>query len=386
MKTSSEIVSRDVSFRGVEARARRRVPSLQQAVASDPPAADVDAVLRVARRSASAENSQPWIITRSAGGVHLAVDEARARSGHVGRVTGALALGCAAESVRLAAAQRGWATTLVVEREGTKRTIRIELRQDGQPPLAWARDLADELPRRHTNRLPFRQVPLLCREIEDLQREETQGARVRLVTRRATIDAVAQASARAERVRFATASHEDALGWIRFSPSEARATGDGLDVRLLGLAAHERWSLRAMRFGLVHSILRSVAAPIAGLRVGKILRATGALGAIAVADLEPESLIEAGRAMLRVWLRASALGLAFAPVTVGALLPLSRRFGATYRDTHSRALDGVEREIRSAFDFSSASHTVFLFRVGVARDVPSVASERRPLPREGSAS
>jgi hypothetical protein len=389
MTTSSEIVSQEVSFRGVDARPRRRVPSLPSVVASDPPAtaAEILAVLRVALRGASAENSQPWILTPCAGGVHLAVDEARARSGHVGRVAGALALGCVAESVRLAAAQRGWETTLIVERAGAQRTIRIELRRDGQPPLVWARDLAEQLVRRRTNRLPFGQVPLLRREVEELQREETQGARVRIVTRRAAIDAVAQASARAEGVRFTTASHNDAVGWLRFTPAEARATGDGLDARLLGLAAHERWLLRAMRSGFVHRALRSLLAPLAARRVGRILRATGGLGAIAVPDLEPESLIEAGRVMLRVWLRASALGLAFAPVTVGALLPLSRHFGATYGDAHTRGLDGVEREIRSAFDFSPASHTVFVFRVGVAREVPSIESERRPLdPREGSAS
>jgi hypothetical protein len=95
-------------------------------------------------------------------------------------------------------------------------------------------------------------------------------------------------------------------------------------------------------------------------------------------DLAPASFVECGRAMLRVWLRASSLELAFAPVTVGALLPLSREFGGVFSRRGDRKLDEAESRLRQVFHVEEG-RIAFLFRVGVPWQTPPLRSERRPL-------
>jgi hypothetical protein len=117
---------------------------------------------------------------------------------------------------------------------------------------------------------------------------------------------------------------------------------------------------------------------LAGRRLRDEVLASGAVGAIVMGDCSAASFVEAGRVMQRTWLRAAALGLAFAPITVAAVLPLSRRFGGRFKPRSHRLLDRAEAIVHEVFDVESG-FVPFLFRLGVAPHAPAVESERRPL-------
>src|SRR5262249_23475626 len=158
--------------------------------------------------------------------------------------------------------------------------------------------------------------------------------------------------------------------WLRCTPAEVAKTSDGLDTRLLGLAPHESLTLRGLRSPAIHSLGRGLVSRLGGHRVRRAVHASGALGAITIRALEAPAFVDAGRAILRVWLRATTLGLAFAPVTVGAMMPLDLRFGADHRPRDAWRLREVETTLRGALGAAPGEHVAFVFRVGIPTKRP----------------
>jgi hypothetical protein len=333
-------------------------------------------MLARALRTPSIDNTQPWRLSVDGSTVNVEVDTARARHGVIGGFAGLIALGAFTESLRFEASRRGFPSILVVDETRDAPTVRVTV---GEGACADT-DLAPELERRHTNRAPYLTAPLFAEEVACLVAEGTRSAPVHVRRARREIEAVASASALAERVRFDETDPSDLFRWLRWKPRDAEATRDGLDTRLLALAPHERWALRMTGSPLGTWCLRRLGGGrIAGRRARGELLASGAVGAISIADLRPESFIECGRAMLRVWLRASKLDLAFAPVSVGAMLPLSRRFGASFSRSAGRRLDEAESILSRTFGVEAGHSVAFLFRVGVPLETPTLRSERRLL-------
>jgi hypothetical protein len=61
------------------------------------------------------------------------------------------------------------------------------------------------------------------------------------------------------------------------------------------------------------------------------------------------------------------------------MLPLSRRFGASFSRSAGRRLDDAETTLASTFGVEAGHSVAFLFRVGAPLETPTVQSERRPL-------
>jgi len=329
-----------------------------------------------ALRTPSVDNTQPWRLAVDGATIHIDVDTARARHGVIGGFAGLIALGAFAESLRLEASGHGFPSILVVDETRDVPSVRVML---GQGACADT-ELASELEGRHTNRGPYGAAPLFAEETARLAAEGTRSAPLHVKRARREIEEVASASALAEQVRFDETDPSDLFRWLRWKARDATATRDGLDTRLLGLARHERWALRMTGSPSATWCLRRLGGGrLAGRRLHHEVLASGAVGAISIADLRPESFIDCGRAMLRVWLRASKLGLAFAPVTVGAMLPLSRRFGGSFSRCANRKLDEASAALGRTFGIEAGHSVAFLFRVGVPLVTPTLRSERRPL-------
>jgi hypothetical protein len=107
---------------------------------------------------------------------------------------------------------------------------------------------------------------------------------------------------------------------LRFSAAEARRMRDGLDVATLQLPAGVAailWSLRSWRrtrwaniFGFARSVARQAAR--------EVVR-SGAVAFLTVTEPTPQQFVAGGRALERIWLTATRLGLQFHPT---ASLPI----------------------------------------------------------------
>jgi hypothetical protein len=122
---------------------------------------------------------------------------------------------------------------------------------------------------------------------------------------------------------------------------------------------------------------------LAAARAEAEILASGGLGLVTAPLAAPDSprtdaaLTDGGRLMMRAWLRATRLGLAFAPTAASTLIPVSRHFGASFRPPVQAALDTVDVTLRTAFGVPEGHHPLFLFRVGSPTTTPSLRSERR---------
>jgi len=274
--------------------------------------------VRAAILAASPHDTQPWLFRLSARDATLYADRAR----HLGtfdpfRREMHLGLGCAIENFVHAARAFGIAT------EVQPATGRLELSPTPQPVAAAriALDVAhpthdslfEAIPRRHTNRGPYRdEVPgsERLRRLTDL----VSGPNVRVVfiseqgTRRELGSMIVKAT---ERIIADPQMSMDSFRWIRISRREVVAHRDGVTIdasgtsRLMTIAGKMMPDLGAARTDQIWlettRDVHTATAPVFGL--------------ILVPDrLDMPQAIEAGRAWQRLHLAATVQGLAAQPL------------------------------------------------------------------------
>lgn len=340
-----------------------------------PTEADVRAIASTALRAPSADNGQPWRIDIDGATLSLALDEDRGTSDGIGPLAGLLSLGGMLESVVLEAARCGWHARVT----GGPRAFEVSFVASERTSAAHA-TLASAIAARATDRAPYALRPLRRRLLDVLEAEGSADAVVRVTCERDAVACVARAHAMAEHVRFDAVNPQALQRWLRFDDESARATKDGLDVRLLELGPHERLFLRASRVrGFVPCARALGAGRLAAMRAEREVMASGGVGVIVQHGVADRAFVETGRTMMRLWLRATLRGLSFAPVMASALLPLARRLGHLKRTDQDARLEIVETSLREQFAIGRGWHVAFVFRFGVPTRAPALTSERRDL-------
>lgn len=334
---------------------------------------DVAAIVRAGLRAPSGDNTQPWRIRVDGTDIHVGLDEERARCAGFGGVAGFMSIGALIEGMRLEALRRGFGALIVNEND---HHWRVEV---GVGTTATAgSELAEAIEARRTNRAPYATTAVADADLQRIEDERGRGASLVLRSRRDDVHAAAKAAALAERVRFDTVDPRALNKWLRYSPRAAAKTSDGLDVRLLELRPQERLGLRLSVWrGLIHVMRAFGAGRLASERARGEVLASGAVGVVTQQGLSPTSFVESGRTMMRAWLRATLLGHAFAPVTMAALLPLTRHLGESFSGRHNARLDEAEALVRRTFGVAEPSFPVFMFRIGTPTRLPVVRSRRR---------
>jgi hypothetical protein len=329
--------------------------------------------LRSAILAASPHDTQPWLFAVSGASLVVFADRAR----HLGafdpfRREMHLGLGCAIENLVRAAQAFGMAADVqpavgrLTASPGTQPVLaaRIALaaRPSSQDPLF------DAIPRRHTNRGPYRDesiAPEPLRRLADLG--SGPDVRVVLVTdggARRELGAIIVAAT--DRIVADPEMSLDSVRWVRTGRSEILAHRDGVTIdtsgtsRLmtvvgkmlpdLGAATTDRFWLDATRD--VHV----ATAPVFGM--------------LLVRDrLDMAQAIAAGRAWQRLHLAVTAQGLAAQPLNQPVEL-IDRNQMLARNDEFGRAL--------AAFAGVRGWEPTFVFRLGYANRA-AAPSPRRPL-------
>jgi nitroreductase len=272
------------------------------------------ALVEAASRAPSPDNMQAWELGRQAGGVEVFLQRRRALPTDVNGMFGWIGIGAAVENLVIAAARKGFAAEVEYgPAEGTvERAAAVRLSPD-----AGADDpLADWLPARVTNRSPYEAFPLspaLVAELTEAARGLNAG--VHWVTGRMSLERMAEMDANSTYIRLEHKPlHDELFEILRFTRQEVESMRYGLDFESLGvpfvlvLMARQlrHWSINkaVSRLGLGRLVARMLASR---------LRTAGALCLITARRPGPAGYIEAGRAMERIWLAATAKGLAVQP-------------------------------------------------------------------------
>ncbi|HYH79784.1 MAG TPA: Rv1355c family protein [Longimicrobium sp.] len=332
----------------------------------------------------SAANRQPWRFSWD--GERLWVMEDRARSASLldpHHRAAHVALGAAVENIAVAAAHRGYRVRMEPFPRPREPQVAAALtfeRADADPADA---SLFPHLAERVTNRRTGKHVPLGADAITALaDAARVRGARLDLVTDEPEIAELASLLGAGERIRQLTRElHREMMGELRWSAEEAAREGRGVPVDALELNPAQRAALRVAQRPDVAATLRELGGGrVLQERVEKAVLRSSAVGLVTVGGGAAANALRGGRAVERVWLRATALGLAFEPVT--SLIHMFEMLDGSAATMFSSREREELRALRARFDAvyqaAQGGTRLLLFRLGVA-GAPSARAPRMPL-------
>lgn len=357
----------------------------EEAPAAEPEHPVTRHMLLHASLAPSAGNAQPWHFHHDGATAWIRMDEARAvRELDPRRRAALTAIGAAIENAVVAAAERGHAVELcqfpipdrpdVVARLDLVPAVAAGLREDARLfPFVAART---------TNRRAGvrSRIPDADRAALEAAARERGGV-LELADDPRHLAELAQVAAESERI-YVTALASQAAGELRLDPADA-SRGDGIDLATLELDPAASALLRVATRPDVAAALRAIEG---GQSLGEPLRraiaeGTSAAGLLWVEGDGTESSLAAGRALQRVWLTATSLGLAFQPVAGPLAL-----MGALQRGTASGILSEAERatvqemlpRLQACFPGFGRAMPAMVFRLFEAPP-PSARAVRLPL-------
>lgn len=274
----------------------------------------VPEMIRFATLAANGHNSQPWRFRIDPHGVDILPDLTR-RTPAVDPDDHHLfaSLGCAAENLALAAAARG----RVGEISFADDVVRVAL---GRERTAKPSQLFDAIPRRQSTRAEFDGRAISTADLRRLAAAAVvPGVDLVLITERLQIDRISDLVIEGNSEQMADPAFlRELKSWLRFSPREALAAGDGLFSATSGSPALPAW-LGPFMFD------RFVDAQSENEKYARQLRSSAGVAVFLSQRADKDHWVRAGRACQRFALQATALGLKQAfvnqPVEVARLRP-----------------------------------------------------------------
>jgi len=288
------------------------------------------------------------------------------------RVLALISLGAVVENMVLRAASLGFQAEVIGSGGGRAGTPLAEVRLRPAGPRADALEAVIKL--RHTNRRPFFRGPPLS---EGERRQVTEDVEAVSGVRLVWLDApgarrqALQLATIAETERFrCEPMHSDLFSNVRFDLGWRATATDGLPPGALAIEPLMRPLFKALRHWGVMRVLTLVGTHrFIGVRAAYLpCRMAPHLCALATnLDLD-RGAVAVGRALERVWLRATAFGLAFQPFAGAALLALKG-----YRDVE----EATGRRLRSGWaPLCGDAMPLMVFRMG--RSAPPPVRTARP--------
>ena len=342
----------------------------------------VQALVRYAAMAPSGGNCQPWRFVWRGNALECHHDHERSASLlDFDDSASHLALGAAVENMVQVAPELGLAVEIASFPDaGQPRLVaRLQLHErqptggDSQRRLVAARV---------TNRRLDQRVPLPAGTLTALGAACDAGSQVRFLSDPEPLHELAEILARGDRVRFlSSVMHRELMAEIRWSAEDVRQSRDGVDVATLELTPTDLAGMRLISNWKIMQAMRNIGAG-RGLEkpTRKAVAAASAVGLLSHVEATPQGFVTGGRAMQRIWLAATARGVAFQPMT--ALLYLFARLERGGGEGLSPRLGDEIAELRDRFRklFVPNGHRaeLMLFRLAVA-DPPSARALRRPV-------
>ncbi|MDP2304992.1 MAG: Rv1355c family protein [Pseudomonadota bacterium] len=329
----------------------------------------------------SGHNAQPWRFRWADGTFEGRVDPARSLHVLDFRDGGAfVALGAASLNAELAAHAAGLAPTVALAPDPADPHLAFRIRLGRgvavvDPLLPW-------LGRRVTNRRLGERGALGADAETLLADAAAEGADLLLVQDSVGLDLLGAAIGAGDRLTWLfEPSHQEIVEGLRWTPADVARTRDGLDLDALELSEADRAGVQVIsRWPRAALLARLGAGRVLEQAAKDAVSSAAAIGLIVVPGGGPAAYLRGGRAMQRVWLRASALGLAIHPMSTLPYLFARHAAGATAawpRDIVDR-LTAIEVAFRAVLPGRADSAEILLFRIGRSPDA-TARSLRRPV-------
>jgi nitroreductase len=337
-------------------------------------------VLQRAVNAPSGDNAQPWRFRIHDDSIEVCNADNADPTLYNFRERGSyIALGAVAENIRILASEIGFAAGIKIFPDGKEGcVVRITLSSEaaGTDPLVASIDT------RATNRTVYARRPLTADITEALVAAARDvGGSLRIVETDADMDTLANAVSTNERLLMEHRGLHDALfSMIRFSRKAEKAT-PGMYIKTMDLPPPVEIMFRSVlrswnMLRLMNRIGFSRAIPKQTCRV---YRASSAFCALALAGESDGDFVSIGRALQRVWLTATSLGLSMQPTAAIPYLAQRVRAGEAdmFSPEHISLIERAYADIEQTFRLSAGEGIGMMFRIGYA-DAPGTASYKAP--------
>lgn len=243
--------------------------------------------------------------------------------------------------------------------------------------------LLEAIQNRHTNRESYLPV-----KISDTQKErwltlpQKTGEKIWLGTRSEEIGNLASLLAYNDRLVFEVPDlHQFLFEQIRWSDSDVRETGDGLDIKTLGLSSMDQFAFKFLKHWDLVVLLKKVGfTRIIELKGKQLLQTSSAIAVLTIPGTKARDYIYGGQLWQRFLLQLSSEGLAAQPVAGLAVL-LQLAYEGKLENKISMAqkerLLNIREELLQLTGIDKESVILAMFRIGQGKQ--GTCALRRPL-------
>jgi nitroreductase len=343
--------------------------------------ADLERILAAGNSAPSGENCQPWrfVVRGNAIEIHLLPE--RDQSAYSwGQRASYLANGAAIENMVIAASVEQYrAEVRYFPNAGDAwHTATIFLTRDA---TVEPDPLASSISKRISNRKPYRKDPLTHEEREALVAAAGGDGTFALVETPEEVRRLGRVGSTNEEVMLANRSlHQFFFSHVSWTKEEDEKNKIGFYIKTLELPPPAEIMIKLSRHWPVMRMLGALGFNrVVAKQNAAINAASAAIGALMIDNTEPLDFVKAGRAVERLWLAATSLGLALQPLT-GVLffkLIIDAGESAVFSPREQKLITDAYQEASRIFG-ADGKHIAFMFRIGRG-DAPSAHAVRFPL-------
>ena len=290
-----------------------------------------------------------------------------------------VAHGALIENIKIAASEYGYEARIDIFPDKTDKNVVAHIllvKSEIKPSILY-----ESITRRVTNRKPFALAPLTASERSELLGAKGElDAEVILKEKPEELMSLGKAMSVNETVMLENnLLHSLFFKEVVWNEREEREKGGGLLVKTLELKPPQRFMLGLCRRWLVMNLLNKLGmARLIAKDNAKVYASAAAMGVIVVRD-DDQAFVTAGRAMERIWLMATHMGLSFHLIT--GILFFSQKLNAgethEFSNEHINMIKAAHEKVASIFEVKTGV-IALLFRVG--HDGEPSARSLKPLP------
>ena len=345
-------------------------------------------MVEAANMAPSGGNMQPWMWVYDRKGVlHLFHDQARSHSLLDYKGTGSLiSFGAALENLRLKSAALGIETEEAFQinsfGENLIASIRFLSKVPHSIPVPFS-ELTEGIGMRCTNRKNAKRRLLSPEHFSDIQ-EMLSGSDLILkhIDDQDKLDQLAAIVGGMDRMRlFHHQGLVDFIKEVRWNDREAKETRDGIDIATLELSGTERAAMGLLRDPATVKFFRKF---LMGYGLTKISKDTittaSAMFVLGATSYSPQSFLEAGKVLQRIWIWANQQGLSFQPVTASLFIfhQVLREKNHGFTLEEEKTILQLKESLDFLFNKEQKFQEIFMFRLNFA-DGPSMRAYRREV-------
>lgn len=339
----------------------------------------LNTILQAGTLAPSADNAQPWKYKVNGNEIGIHLDKQGETPFYaINQIASLISCGAVVENMRIAAAARYINTSVCFpastlnESRSHEEVVRLVVEKD---TAIISDNLYPFLEERHTNRTTYSQKEIPGKDLQKLASSigNIENVSLQLITKGQEKNRIAELVYEADIIRTENKEiHEHLIKMIRYNTPEALKTRDGFHIKNLEAGLHGELFLKFVKSWKRMNFMNKLGAGKKMAEVSKVaIESCSAVGIIKTQDNTIADLINAGRAMQRIWLRATSLGIDFQPLSAITLFWMNNKYGKenAFNTKHQTLLTDLWHQYKDLLNINGREEPIFLFRIGYGKQV-----------------